>query len=306
MLSMTLRSYLRDPRRPVVFLPVYFGYERLIEGKTYIGELSGQPKEKESLLGLLRTLPALRQRFGKVHVSFGEPIRLDDDLCASTLRLAAAQCREGRSPPWLGAGRRRPGARIMTNINSAACVAPINLIALALLATPKQSMLETDLVRQLELYASLLRQAPYSLAGAGSRTPTAARSCAMASAWACCSAQASARRRAADDGRELGAADLLPQQRAAPDGAAVAGRLLLPQQPHDAHRGHPAPDVAHLSLHVRRAVPALARGRSRRAVLETLDDMLNHGLLESVDGGTQWRRPPTGSTEAVHCRCSRT
>ena len=50
----------------------------------------------------------------------------------------------------------------MTNINSAACVAPINLIALVLLATPKQSMLESDLVRQLELYASLLRQAPYS------------------------------------------------------------------------------------------------------------------------------------------------
>src|ERR1043165_433439 len=35
------------------------------------------------------------------------------------------------------------------------------------------------------------------------------------------------------------------------------------------------------------------------AVLETLDDMANHGLLEAVDGGTQWRRPPTGSTEAV-------
>ncbi len=34
-------------------------------------------------------------------------------------------------------------------------------------------------------------------------------------------------------------------------------------------------------------------------MLETLDDMANHGLLESVDGGTQWRRPPTGSTEAV-------
>ena len=34
-------------------------------------------------------------------------------------------------------------------------------------------------------------------------------------------------------------------------------------------------------------------------MLETLDDMANHGLLEAVDGGTQWRRPPTGSTEAV-------
>ena len=42
MLSMTVRSYLRDPTRPVVFVPVYFGYERLVEGRTYIGELSGR------------------------------------------------------------------------------------------------------------------------------------------------------------------------------------------------------------------------------------------------------------------------
>jgi Glycerol-3-phosphate O-acyltransferase len=80
MLSMTLRSYLRDPRRPVVFLPVYFGYEKLVEGKTYIGELSGKPKEKESVFTLLRALPALRQHYGKVHVSFGEPIALKDIL----------------------------------------------------------------------------------------------------------------------------------------------------------------------------------------------------------------------------------
>src|SRR6202000_2256243 len=48
MISMTVRSYLRDPVRPIVFIPVYFGYERIVEGTTYIGELSGKPKEKES------------------------------------------------------------------------------------------------------------------------------------------------------------------------------------------------------------------------------------------------------------------
>ena len=52
--------------------------------------------------------------------------------------------------------------RIMARINAAACVTPINLVGLVLLATPRQSMGEADLVRQLELYASLLRQAPYS------------------------------------------------------------------------------------------------------------------------------------------------
>src|SRR6202162_2523055 len=78
MLSMTVRSFVRDPKRPVVFMPVYFGYERIVEGRTYIGELSGRPKEKESVFGLLKTsVSVLRSKFGKVHVNLGEPIRLD-------------------------------------------------------------------------------------------------------------------------------------------------------------------------------------------------------------------------------------
>jgi len=162
MLSMTVRSYLRDPRRPIVFLPVYFGYERLVEGKTYIGELSGKPKEKETVLGMLRALPALRKKFGKVHVSFGEPIRLEEVLDAHAPDRAHGVPEREERPAWLGSAVNDLALRIMTNINGAAAVTPINMLALALLATPKQSMIENDLARQLELYASLLRQAPYS------------------------------------------------------------------------------------------------------------------------------------------------
>jgi glycerol-3-phosphate O-acyltransferase len=35
------------------------------------------------------------------------------------------------------------------------------------------------------------------------------------------------------------------------------------------------------------------------AVLEVLDDLANHGLVEALEGGAQWRRQPTGSSEAV-------
>ena len=77
MLSMTVRSFLRDPVRPVVFVPVYFGYERIVEADTYISELSGAAKKKESWLDLLLSLRVLRERFGTVHVNVGEPIRLN-------------------------------------------------------------------------------------------------------------------------------------------------------------------------------------------------------------------------------------
>jgi glycerol-3-phosphate O-acyltransferase len=49
----------------------------------------------------------------------------------------------------------------VTGINAAAAVTPINLVAMAMLATPRQALPET-VVRQLELYQRLLREAPYS------------------------------------------------------------------------------------------------------------------------------------------------
>lgn len=162
MLSMTVRGFLTGPRRPVVFVPVYFGYERLVEGETYIGELSGRPKEKESVWGLARTLPKLRQKFGKVHVSVGEPIPLSELLARHEPAWAQLPFDDDSRPPWFAAALDDLARRIMVHINAAAAVTPINLLAVVLLATPRQAMLESDLERQLALCSELLRAVPYS------------------------------------------------------------------------------------------------------------------------------------------------
>ncbi len=160
MLTMTLRSFLADPSRPVVFMPVYFGYERLVEAKTYVGELSGRPKQKESVLGLLRALKVLRQRFGRVYVSFGEPIPLAAHLDRHTPGWQATRL-EAR-PPWLAAAVDSLAATIQARINATAAISPVALLGLALLSAPRQAMPEVDLVRQLELYRRLATRAPYS------------------------------------------------------------------------------------------------------------------------------------------------
>jgi glycerol-3-phosphate O-acyltransferase len=167
MLSMTVRSYLKDPKRPVVFMPVYFGYERIVEGRTYIGELSGRPKEKESVLGLIKSLSVLRSKFGKVHVNLGEPIVLDDLLHEYNPNwrgapAAAGTEEEASRPGWIADLLGDLASRIMSGINAAAAVTPINLVSMAVLATPRQALLEADLTRQLDLYLRLLRDAPYS------------------------------------------------------------------------------------------------------------------------------------------------
>ena len=162
MISMTLRSYLRNPARPVVFVPVYFGYERIMEGATYIGELSGQPKQKESIFGLLRTLPRLRERFGTVHVNLGEPIALAELLDRHDAGWRNRTPEEQSRLPWANAAIGELALTIMRNINSAAAVTPINLLGVALLASPRRTLVEADLLRMLELYLALLRDCPYS------------------------------------------------------------------------------------------------------------------------------------------------
>ncbi len=159
---MTIRSFLRHPQRPVAFLPVYFGYERVVEGSTYIGELSGKPKEKESIFGLLGTAAKLREKFGHVFVNIGEPILLNEILEQFDPQWRQKTQEEDARLPWLNPAVDVLAGRIMRNINSAAAVSPINLLAVVLLATPREALPEADLLRQIDLYLSLLRAVPYS------------------------------------------------------------------------------------------------------------------------------------------------
>jgi glycerol-3-phosphate O-acyltransferase len=163
MLSMSVRAFLRQPKRPVVFMPVYFGYERIVEGRTYIGELSGQPKQKESVPGLVKAvISVLRSKLGRVHVNLGAPISLEELLRRHNPDWRSAPLTDPESRTgWISAAIDDLARRINIEINAAAAVTPINLVAMALLATPRQALPELDLERQVELYQQLLREAPY-------------------------------------------------------------------------------------------------------------------------------------------------
>ncbi len=300
MLSMTVRSYLRDPARPLVFVPVYFGYERLVEGRTYIGELSGRAKEKESVLSLLKTIPALRSRFGKVYVSFGEPLPLDPLIRRHAPDWTGEPSGTDDRPEWLNPLVRELARGIMTHINAAACVTPINLIGLVLLATPRQSMGEADLARQLELYASLLRQAPYS--------PQVWVTAADGTTMIRYGESLGILRR---QSHELG--DVLRMSSEEHSVLTSYFRnnalhlLLMPSLLACAFLSNATVPRADLHRLARRVYPYVADEYFLRwseaelpaVVDELLEDLLNHGLLTANDDRTLWHRPAAESPEAV-------
>ena len=162
MLSMTVRSYLRAPNRPILFQPIYVGYERLVEGSSYTAELSGQQKKSESLTDLLKVFGILRQRYGKVHVSFAEPVLLDQLLDEVSADWRGQALGTEERPVWLNPLVARLGNRIMTGINEATHVNPVNLLASILLTTRKLAMDRVELEQQLLLYLDMLRDCRFS------------------------------------------------------------------------------------------------------------------------------------------------
>jgi glycerol-3-phosphate O-acyltransferase len=162
MLAITLRSFLRSSRTPVVFVPVYIGYERVLEGRTYLGELRGASKKKESVFDIFKVFGALRQRFGQVYVNFGEPIRLAGFLDEQHPGWREQDHGPQYRPAWLNAATTRLGETVARHLNEAAAINPVNLVALALLSTSRLALDERALTRVLDLYLALLRQVPYS------------------------------------------------------------------------------------------------------------------------------------------------
>jgi glycerol-3-phosphate O-acyltransferase len=141
---------------------VYFGYEKLIEGDSFISELGGAQKQKESLGGLVRSIKSLRDHFGKVYVNVGQPIELAPILDNEQPDWRDYKSENGDRPAWLASVVDELGGQIMENVNAAAAVTPISLLAYVLLATPKQKIGIDELRRQLQMTLNLLQRFRYS------------------------------------------------------------------------------------------------------------------------------------------------
>ncbi len=159
-LGMTIASYVRSHSRPLVFVPVYIGYERLIEGPTYVRELAGRPKQRESLLSLLTSIRKVRRIYGRVHVNFGEPMPLNGFL--DNYRPEWRAERDEARGEWVRAATREAAVALATRINDAAVINPVSLIALALLATPRATADLLCLQRLIGHLQALDVAAPYS------------------------------------------------------------------------------------------------------------------------------------------------
>lgn len=162
MLAMTIRAFLKYQKRPVAFIPVYIGYEKMIESKSYLAELKGHDKKSETLLGSVRSVFNIRGFYGRVSASFGQPVLLNEMLNRHNEHWQQQHYNDKQRPDWLRATVASTGKLIMQRINETCAVNPSNLIATALLAAPNQTMDEGELIHNLSFYVELIKRLDYS------------------------------------------------------------------------------------------------------------------------------------------------
>ena len=160
-LGMTVRSFIRENERPLVFVPVYIGYERLIEGRTYVRELSGKPKQRESLWMVLKTARHIKRIYGRVHINFGAPLMLHEYLEAYRPGWAK-EVDPTNEVDWARGATFSAANELARRLNSAVVITPVNLVATVLLATARQAADEQALYRMLDHCQALCSGQKYS------------------------------------------------------------------------------------------------------------------------------------------------
>jgi glycerol-3-phosphate O-acyltransferase len=140
------------PARKVYFVPISIGYERVVEEREYVRELTGGEKKKEDVRGLVAAAETALGRYGRLNVQFGELLTLEGVMA----ELGDTPSRT-LSPARRRALVTRLAYRVMNEINRVTAITPSALVAAALLTHGRRGISHNDLVAACERLARILR-----------------------------------------------------------------------------------------------------------------------------------------------------
>ena len=162
MLTITVQTLLRGDARPITVVPVYIGYEHVLEVATYANELRGAQKQKESLWSTIKAFFKLK-KLGFGYVNFGQPIPLNQFLNQHIPNWRdEIEPTGSQRPHWLTPTTNLLAKEIMERINSSAAINAMNLCSSILLAADQCALTKVRLIEHIGYLIKLLQKVPYS------------------------------------------------------------------------------------------------------------------------------------------------
>lgn len=139
LLSMILQAYHDKYCENLAAVPVYIGYDRVIEERSYLKELSGAPKTQENTVEIIKSAKVLRKRYGRVYINIGKPIIMKDYLEAQDKPVEQMTLEERQSL------YRKIGYEVVLEINKVSVVTPFALVASGLLSHDRRGIAHDEL-----------------------------------------------------------------------------------------------------------------------------------------------------------------
>lgn len=161
MLAMTIQAITKGVTRPVSIVPVYLGYEHVMEVKSYQKELKGKSKKKESPAQVFSAIRKLKN-YGHGYVNFGEPISVHNFLDKQVPDWRETITDDEKKPKWLTPTVNALANQVMCRINKNAALNGTALLAFSLLSSKTHIMSKQDLINAVTDFIHIFKAAPYS------------------------------------------------------------------------------------------------------------------------------------------------
>lgn len=133
MLSYVADSWRRGSCDDVVLVPISIAYDQIQDVGAHAAEQRGGAKERESFAWMVKVIRSLRRRYGRIHLSFGEPIFLSEAL---------ERYEAGEEPDVESSNVEiaKLAFEVSVRINRVTPITPISLVTLALLQAGDRAM----------------------------------------------------------------------------------------------------------------------------------------------------------------------
>ena len=161
MLTFILQAVEEGAVDDLLFVPTFLGYDQVPEEKSYLRELAGRDKQKETVVSVIKARELLRKRFGKAYIRFHEPLSFKD-FC----NRRGVDTSYGKLS--LDANRKLIedfAYHVMSGIVESGVVTAIDLLAAGLACTGRRQVNRNELMEAVTCFSDALSNRSIELAG---------------------------------------------------------------------------------------------------------------------------------------------
>ena len=159
LLSLLMDAYMQNHWKDMTFVPIYIGYDRVLEEKAYINEIEGGKKTPENLKNVIKARKFLKRKYGKIYINFHEPFSLREYLNQYEQKAAKTETVETRSV------YHEFGKKLISAINQVTLITPHAVIAAAILNASQKRFSYQQLMSIVDTYMTYLLGQNANLAG---------------------------------------------------------------------------------------------------------------------------------------------